>query len=173
MLNVIWKEILWFSKNNFFSEDLQTFYGRVKVRPIPIGLNVLLVCSRFVTYGEALWWMINGTKWSGLKGTKPPPWSLPREYFYYLVLGDWKYLWHTFSTETMTFPKYPKTTMFFYREKLNSLLTSMFPCIINVSAWPMVIKHFLHMRDNVGCQLLKRNVKIGAMVVENTDNINN
>ncbi len=29
------------------------------------------------------------------------------------------------------------------------------------------------MRDNVGCQLLKRNVKIGAMVVGNTDNINN
>lgn len=30
------------------------------------------------------------------------------------------------------------------------------------------------MRDNVGCQLLKRNVQIGAMVVENnTGNINN
>lgn len=29
------------------------------------------------------------------------------------------------------------------------------------------------MRDNVGCQLLKRNVKSGAMVGGNTDNINN
>ncbi len=38
---------------------------------------------------------------------------------------------------------------------------------------PMVIKHFPHMRDNVGCQLLKRNVKNGAMVVGNADNINN
>lgn len=37
----------------------------------------------------------------------------------------------------------------------------------------MVIKHFLHIRDNVGCQLLKRNVQIGAMVVGNTDNTNN
>lgn len=37
----------------------------------------------------------------------------------------------------------------------------------------MVIKHFLHMRDNLGCQLFKRNVQIGGMLLEDTDNINN
>lgn len=42
-----------------------------------------------------------------------------------------------------------------------------------VELGPMVIKHFLHMRDNVGCQLLKRNVQIGAMLLEDRDNINN
>lgn len=37
----------------------------------------------------------------------------------------------------------------------------------------MVIKHFLHMRDDVGCQLLRRNVKSGATVLADTDNMNN
>lgn len=37
----------------------------------------------------------------------------------------------------------------------------------------MVIKHFfLHLRDNVGCQLLKRTVKTGAALVENAGRIN-
>lgn len=33
----------------------------------------------------------------------------------------------------------------------------------------MVEKHFLQMRDNVGCRILKRNVKSGAMFVGNTN----
>lgn len=37
----------------------------------------------------------------------------------------------------------------------------------------MVIKHFLHTRDNAGCQLLKRNVQIGTTDFKDTDNINN
>lgn len=50
----------------------------------------------------------------------------------------------------------------------------MFPCIINGFTQPMVIKHFfLHLRDNVGCQLLKRTVKTGAALVENAGRINN
>lgn len=50
----------------------------------------------------------------------------------------------------------------------------MFPCIINGFARPMVIKHFfLHLRDNVGCQSLKRTVKTGAALVENAGRINN
>lgn len=32
---------------------------------------------------------------------------------------------------------------------------------------------FLHLRDNVGCQLLKRTVKTGAALVENAGGINN
>lgn len=32
---------------------------------------------------------------------------------------------------------------------------------------------FLHLRDNVGCQLLKRTVKTGAALVENAGHINN
>lgn len=32
---------------------------------------------------------------------------------------------------------------------------------------------FLYLRDNVGCQLLKRTVKTGAALVENAGNINN
>lgn len=71
-----------------------------------------------------------------------------------------------------SFPKRLTNNHFSHRKKLSPPLPSVFPCIINGLAWPMVIKHFLHMRDNAGCQLLKRNVKIGAAVVENTDNIN-
>lgn len=38
-----------------------------------------------------------------------------------------------------------------------------------------MIKHFffLYLRDNVGCQLLKRTVKTGAALVENAGHINN
>lgn len=42
-----------------------------------------------------------------------------------------------------------------------------------LSPMVMVIKHFLHLRHNVGCQVLKRTVKIGAALVENAGCINN
>lgn len=42
-----------------------------------------------------------------------------------------------------------------------------------LSPMVMVIKHFLHLRHNVGCQVLKRTVKIGAALVENAGCLNN